>query len=127
MRFMTKFSLNQTFTFDDPPLITDNDVVNNIRTISINQQVQKLKLSMPNHILHTWWDWLDAHGGDSDTNQITNQELAKYYQKTYLWNDSKSSAIVAKTDDDYTVIVHDNIAPSDALLTNYIMLPMGAI
>lgn len=121
------FSNNRDVDVINPLKITDEDVMNNMTAIGLNQQVLRLTQSMPSHIFNAWWKWLDDHGGDSNNNMIDNQTLAKYYQKEKLWNTDDSYAVVAKMDEDYTVVVHDKKPKSQSLLTNFIMLPMGAI
>lgn len=121
------FSNNRDVDVINPPKITDEDVMNNMTAIGLNQQVLRLAQSMPSHIFNAWWKWLDDHGGDSNNNIIDNQTLAKYYEKEKLWNTGDSYAVVAKMDEDYTVVVHDKKPKSQSLLTNFIMLPMGAM
>lgn len=124
---MMKFSNNRDVDVVNPPEVTDEDVMNNVMAVGLNQQALRLPQSMPSHIFNAWWGWLDDHGGDSDNNVIDNQTLSKYYQKETLWDTDKSYAIVAKIDEDYTVIVHDKKPKAQSMLTNFIMLPMGAM
>ena len=125
---MPNFDLHNNFTAEEPPAVTSKNAMHNMVIVPRNQRNQGNRYAMPDHIMYTWWNWLDSHGGDSSMNIITNNILAPYYQKEPLWNDNKSYAIVARiNNDDYTVIAHDKIAPDDALLENYILVPAGAM
>lgn len=124
---MADFSNNSSIDFANPPEITFDDVTNNMTAVGLNQQALHLSQLMPSHVFKAWWEWLDDHGGDSDNNVITNQELDKYYRKKKLWDNDQSYAVVTKLDEDYTVVVHDKLPHADSLLVNFIMLPMGAI
>lgn len=122
-----KLNLKHAYTYLTIPEITNDDCEKNIVLVEQNHYLQHLDLSMPKHIFEAWWDWLDKNGGNSDHNVISNQILAEYFRKQDLWNTKDSCGMVTKIEnDDYTVVVHDKLAPSNALLSNFVVVPYGA-
>lgn len=126
--------MSQTFqqfgeiSAQEPPALTMADSQENLARVPVNQQTCHFSQSLPSYLLDHWWSWIEKHEGDANNNIITNQALAPYYCKKYLWNDQQSYAVVAKLDnEDYTVILHDKKVRPQAIMNNYIILPMGAV